>query len=327
VPLRESSGLLARSLTRGEVLDSFSPLAAPSLYDEQLARLLGGEGILCLPLRAEGRGIGVLAAGIRGRDHPGLAARETLLALLADQASLALSALLAQERQAQEQREERLGSAQALARRVVHEARNPLGIISNYLSILSGKLREEPSLQEDLRIVREEIRRVSQIISELASLSAGGPRAREPVDVNALLADLARLSREPLWGGSRIRLQLTLDPQVPPLDSEKDRLKQVFLNLLKNAAEAMPSGGELGLQSRLLQGPPRRIEVSVRDQGAGIAEEVRARLFEPFVSTKAQEGLGLSIAQGILQELGGSLRYESGPGGTTFRVEMPLPPP
>ncbi|OHD74329.1 MAG: hypothetical protein A2V99_07360, partial [Spirochaetes bacterium RBG_16_67_19] len=252
VPCQESSGLLGRSLARGEVLDSFSPLAAPSLYDEQLARLLGAQGILCLPLRAEGQGLGVLAAGIRVRDHAGLAARETLLGLLADQASLALFALITQERQAERIREERLGSASALARRVVHEARNPLGIISNYLSILSGKLRQDASMQEDLRIVREEIRRVSQIISELSSFSTPGPAARETVDLNALLADLGRISREPLWESSRIRLQLALDPQVPPLESEKDRLKQVFLNLLKNAAEAMPSGGELGLQTRLL---------------------------------------------------------------------------
>jgi signal transduction histidine kinase len=325
VPYQESSGLLARSLARGEVLDSFSPLAAPSLYDEQLARLLGAQGILCLPLRAEGQGLGVLAAGIRVRDHAGLAARETLLGLLADQASLALFALITQERQAERIRVERLGSASALARRVVHEARNPLGIISNYLSILSGKLREDASIQEDLRIVREEIRRVSQIISELSSFSAPGPAARETVDLNALLADLGRISREPLWESSRIRLQLSLDPQVPPLESEKDRLKQVFLNLLKNAAEAMPSGGELGLETRLLPGEPRRVEVAVRDQGAGIAEQVRSRLFEPFVSTKAQEGLGLSIAYGIVQGLGGAIRYETGAGGTTFRVELPLP--
>jgi HD-like signal output (HDOD) protein/signal transduction histidine kinase len=324
VPYRESSGLLARSLARGEVLDSFSPLAAPSIYDEQLARLLGAEGILCLPLRAEGRGLGVLAAGIRGRDHPGLAARETLLGLLADQASLALFALIVQERQAEKIREERLGSTTALARRVVHEARNPLGIISNYLSILAGKLKNDSSIQEDLRIVREEIRRVTGIISELASFSTPGPVAREAVDVNALLADLGRLSRESLWEGSRIRLQLALDSQVPPLESERDKLKQVFLNLLKNAAEAMPAGGELSLQSRLRL-EPRRIEVSVRDQGGGIADEVRPRLFEPFVSTKAQEGLGLSIAYGIVQELGGTIRYETGTGGTTFRVELPLP--
>ena len=325
VPYQESSGLLGRSLARGEVLDSFSPLAAPSLYDEQLARLLGAQGILCLPLRAEGQGLGVLAAGIRVRDHAGLAARETLLGLLADQASLALFALLTQERQAERIREERLGSASALARRVVHEARNPLGIISNYLSILSGKLRQDASMQEDLRIVREEIRRVSQIISELSSFSAPGPAARETVDLNALLADLGRISREPLWESSRIRLQLALDPQVPPLESEKDRLKQVFLNLLKNAAEAMPSGGELGLETRLLPGQPPRVEVAVRDQGSGIAEQVRSRLFEPFVSTKAQEGLGLSIVYGIVQGLGGAIRYETGAAGTTFRVELPVP--
>jgi signal transduction histidine kinase len=324
VPFRESSGLLARSLARGEVLDSFSPLAAPSIYDEQLARLLGAEGLLCLPLRAEARGLGVLAAGIRARDHSGLAARETLLGLLADQASLSLGALIAQERQTEKTRDERLGSVSVLARRVVHEARNPLGIISNYLSILTGKLKADASIQEDLRIVREEIRRVSRIISELASLSAPGQAARETVDVNALLADLARISREPLWESSRIRLKLDLDPKVPPLESEKDRLKQVFLNLLKNAAEAMPSGGELHLQTRLRQ-EPQRIEVSVRDQGGGIAEEVRPRLFEPFVSTKGQEGLGLSIANGIVRELGGTMRYETGPGGTTFRVELPLP--
>jgi two-component system nitrogen regulation sensor histidine kinase GlnL len=110
---------------------------------------------------------------------------------------------------------------------------------------------------------------------------------------------------------------------VPPLESEKDRLKQVFLNLLKNAAEAMPSGGELGLSTRLL--PGQRVEVAVRDQGSGIAEQVRARLFEPFVSTKAQEGLGLSIVYGIVQGLGGAIRYETGAEGTTFRVELPVP--
>jgi HD-like signal output (HDOD) protein/signal transduction histidine kinase len=328
VPYRESSGLLARSLARGEVLDSFSPLAAPSIYDEQLARLLGAEGILCLPLRAEGQGLGVLAAGIRARDHAGLAARETLLGLLSEQASLALWALLTEERLAARIREEHLGSATALTRRAVHEARNPLGIISNYLSILAGKLKDDASIQEDLRILREEIRRVSRIIAELGSLAAPVPAARETVDVNALLSDLGRLSREPLWRSSRIRLKLVLDPMVPPLESEKDRLKQVFLNLLKNAAEAMPSGGELCLQTRLLPGQPpqqRRIEISVRDQGSGIAEEVRARLFEPSVSTKAQEGLGLSIAYGIVQGLGGTIRYETGSSGTTFRVELPLP--
>jgi len=164
---------------------------------------------------------------------------------------------------------------------------------------------------------------VSLIISELGSFSA--PVVRQPVDLNELLADLARRSREPLWESSRIRLQLALDPQVPPLDSEKNKLKQVFLNLLKNAAEAMPGGGDLFIQTRFHPSEPRRVEASVRDEGSGIAEEVRSRLFEPFVSTKAQEGLGLSIAYGFVRELGGNISYETGSGGTTFRVQLPLP--
>jgi signal transduction histidine kinase len=87
----------------------------------------------------------------------------------------------------------------------------------------------------------------------------------------------------------------------------------------------MPGGGDLVVQTRLLPGEPRRVEVAVSDEGGGIAAEVRPRLFEPFVSTKAQEGLGLSIAHGIVRELGGAIRYETGSDGTTFRVELPAP--
>jgi len=177
-------------------------------------------------------------------------------------------------------------------------------------------------VQEDLRIVREEIRRVSATISELASYP--GASVREPVDLNALLADLARISREAMWESSRIRLQLALDPQVPALPSDRNKLKQVFLNLIKNATEAMPGGGNLFIQTRLSAAAPGRAEVLVRDEGPGIDPEVRARVFEPFVSTKAQEGLGLSIGRGIVQQLGGSIDFQTGSGGTTFRVELPL---
>jgi len=204
----------------------------------------------------------------------------------------------------------------------VHEAHNPLGVISNYLSILSSKLQGNAAVQEDLRIVREEIRRVSLTISELASYPAAS--VKEPVDLNALLADLARISREALWENSRVRLQLGLDPQVPALMSDRNKLKQVFLNLIKNAAEAMTSGGNLSIQTRLPGGAPRRVEVLVRDEGSGIDPAVRSRLFDPFVSTKAQEGLGLAIVRGIVQQLGGSIDFQTGSGGTTFRVELPL---
>ena len=206
----------------------------------------------------------------------------------------------------------------------MHEAHNPLGIINNYLSILSAKLLDNAALQDDLRIIREEIRRVSQIISELASFAAPAAAPKEPVDLNALISDLVKISQESMWELSKVRIQLALDPEVPPIRSEKNKLKQVLINLLKNGAEAMPSGGDLQVESRLRPGEPVRIEILVRDQGPGIPEEVRASLFEPFVGTKGREGLGLAIVYGILKELGGAIDYQTGSGGTTFRVELPV---
>jgi HD-like signal output (HDOD) protein/signal transduction histidine kinase len=326
IPFQESSSLAARSLLRGEVLSSLDRSASgpPSIYDEQLARLLGGEGILFLPLQAEQERLGVLAVAIRAEEGHHLAARNTLLRLLANQASLALYARRVQEQRAEHVREERLAASSALARRIVHEAQNPLGIISNYLSILGTKLKDNATIQDDLRIVREEIRRVSQIISELASFAAPGQVEKEPVDLNGLIADLAKISQESLWEMSHVRLELGLDPLVPAIHTAKDKLKQVLLNLIRNGAEAMSAGGTLRLETRYREEPPGRIEVLVLDQGPGIAEEVRARLFEPFVSTKGHEGLGLAIVHGILKELGGSIDYETGGTGTVFRIALPL---
>jgi len=326
IPFQESSSLAARSLQRGEVMDSLDRAvgAPPAIYDEQLARLLGGEGVLLLPLQAEQERLGVLAVGIRAEDRQRLAARSTLLRLLANQASLALYARRVQEQRAEHVREERLAASSALARRIVHEAQNPLGIISNYLSILGTKLKNNASIQDDLRIVREEIRRVSQIISELASFAAPGQVEKEPVDLNGLIADLAKISQESLWEMSRVRLELSLDPLLPAIHSEKDKLKQVLLNLIRNGAEAMSAGGTLRLETRYREEQPGRIEVLVLDQGPGIPEEVRARLFEPFFSTKGHEGLGLAIVHGILKELGGSIDYETGGTGTVFRIGLPL---
>ncbi len=326
IPFQESSSLAARSLMRGEVLSSLDRGTGgpPTIYDEQLARLLGGEGILFLPLQAEQERLGVLAVGIKAEEHQHLAARNTLLRLLANQASLALYARRVQEQRAEHVREERLAASSALARRIVHEAQNPLGIISNYLSILGTKLKDNASIQDDLRIVREEIRRVSQIISELASFAAPGQVEKEPVDLNGLIADLAKISQESLWEMSRVRLELSLDPLVPTMHTAKDKLKQVLLNLIRNGAEAMSAGGTLRLETRYREEQPGRIEILVLDQGPGVAEEVRARLFEPFVSTKGHEGLGLAIVHGILKELGGSIDYETGGTGTVFRIGLPL---
>lgn len=326
IPFHEEASLLARCLLESRIMDSFeAEEAGPlSIIDEQLIRLLEGEGMLCLPLKAEEENLGVIVVGIGSGERAHLVRKRTLLSLFAHQAALVLYAHRLKERQAERIREERISASSMLARRIVHEAHNPLGIINNYLSILSAKLMDNASIQDDLRIVREEIRRVSQIISELSSFSTPGAAVMEPVDLNALVTDIMKISQESFWEISQVRVNLSLDPKVPAFRSEKNKLKQLFINLIKNGAEAMPGGGSLYLETRFAEGEPGTIEALVRDEGPGIPEEIRARLFEPFVSTKGHEGLGLSIAYGIVKELGGQIAYETSSGGTIFRVRIPL---
>jgi len=108
------------------------------------------------------------------------------------------------------------------------------------------------------------------------------------------------------------------------VSSDSNKLKQVFINLLKNSVEAMAKGGTVGFESRYRDGEPPSIEVLISDQGGGIPKAVQSTLFEPFTSSKGHEGLGLSIVHGIVKELGGKLSYETGSKGTTFLIQLPL---
>jgi HD-like signal output (HDOD) protein/signal transduction histidine kinase len=327
IPFREEASLLVRSLSGRRIEDSFAVKQGQrlSILDEQLVRFLGGEGFLCLPLSAESEALGVLVLGstTAGKEH--ILRKRKLLEMFGNLVALALYAQLLRDREVQRIREERMSASSLLARRIVHEAHNPLGIINNYLSILSTKLMDNEPAQDDLRIVREEIRRVSQIIGELSSFSNHEQTPREAVDVNAVLSDLVKISQEALWEKSKVRVHLSLEPKLPLLKSDKNKLKQVVINLLRNAGEAMPGGGNIRIESSLEAVDPPRVEIRVRDEGPGIPADIQNRLFEPFVSSKGHEGLGLSIAFNIVKELGGEITYETGTGtGTTFKVRIPV---
>jgi HD-like signal output (HDOD) protein/signal transduction histidine kinase len=324
IPFREETSLLVKALVQQRILDTFDNKPVLSILDEQLVRFLGTEGMLCLPMRVGEDPLGVLIGGIQRSEREMLHSKRKLLTMFLNLASLALHRFQARETQIERIREERMSATSILARKVVHEAHNPLGIINNYLSILAGKLSNNESAQEDLRIVREEIRRVSQVIGELSSFSETGQNVKEPVDINGVLRDLARISQESLQQRSGITLELNLDQNIPLVSSDSNKLKQVFINLLKNAVEAMANGGTLGFETRYRDGEPPSIEVLISDQGGGIPKAVQSTLFEPYTSSKGHEGLGLSIVHSTVKELGGKLSYETGSKGTTFLIQLPL---
>jgi HD-like signal output (HDOD) protein/signal transduction histidine kinase len=324
VPFREETSLLVKALKQQRILDTFDRKSVLSILDEQLVRFLGAEGMVCLPMRVGEDHLGVLIVGIYHSERESLLTKRKLLTMFLNLAALALHRFETRKAQVERIREERMSATSILARKLVHEAHNPLGIINNYLAILTGKLSGNESAQEDLRIVREEIRRVSQIIGELSSFSQAGQKVKEPVDINGVLRDLVRISQESLQQRSGITLELNLDQGIPLVSSDSNKLKQVFINLLKNAVEAMEKGGAVQFETRYRDGEPPSIEVLVRDQGSGIPKAVQSTLFEPFTSSKGHEGLGLAIVHSIVKELDGRVSFETGNTGTTFLVQLPL---
>ena len=342
IPMGRNESLPVRAMAQKAILGTPERRDKGSLtiMDEMLVHILGSEEILCLPLMTQGETVGVFVIGVERASAASIAAQSRLLTLYADQ--VAMSLRLDQMRKAQTRLYQagRLAASSALARKVAHEVNNPLSIIKNYLKILGMKLGTDNMAQDELRIVNEEIDRVALIIRQLTDLTSEKDRVRQAVDVNGLLRDLSTIIEKSFSTASRIRFHLDLDPALPGLVTDRNGLKQVLINLLKNAIEAMKQGGNLYVRTKCLvtrdleemavkrEGKAEQyVEISVRDDGAGIPEAVRQRLFEPYVTTKGEghSGLGLSVVHSIVKDLGGTIQCESAEGkGTTFVIRFPL---
>jgi signal transduction histidine kinase len=217
---------------------------------------------------------------------------------------------------------ERLAAVGKLAAKVAHEVNNPLAIIKSAIHFLRRQSRKDDPASGHLEVIEEEISRIARILRDLLDISRPSPTA-QPVEVNALIQSLERLLR-PNLDAKRIALTVVLDPAVPQVQIPPDHLKQVLLNLVRNAEDAMPDGGHLTMQTvRTADG----VEVHISDTGCGIPAEHLPHLFEPFFTTKAQQGgmgLGLSVLDGILNSAHGRIEVESAVGkGSTFRVFLP----
>ncbi len=339
IPVQGKRSLLAKSLSRRTPLDSLGHLAKAdlSITDDQIIHLMGKDGMLCLPMVAHKQFVGVIVIGIDEAQASNLSKGVKLLTMFTDQAALAVNAENVRQTQARLIQSERLTASSAVAKKVAHEVSNPLGIIKNYLKLLGLKLAQDSPAQEEIRIINEEIDRVSVIIRELSDFSQPRVQQKELVDINTLISDFIRITHESLLLRSSIKTNLDLEPSLPTLVTDKSGLKQVFVNLIKNAVDAMPEGGNLNINTRLAPNGLRKlekdaiggqtyVEITISDDGSGIPDSIKSRLFEPFVSSKGEghSGLGLSIAYSIIRELNGTMTCESEQAsGTTFKIVLP----
>jgi two-component system NtrC family sensor kinase len=220
---------------------------------------------------------------------------------------------------------EKLASVGQLAAGVAHEINNPLGTVLLYSDILHKETPEDNKQQkEDLSMIIRETTRCKVIVNDLLNFSRQNEVLAQEIDLNGLLQELAEeMSRQDLY--QQVDLVTDLDPELSPIQADPLQLRQVFLNLMNNAAEAMPDGGRLIVRTK--KGPPAGcVSVQVQDTGAGISEENMKELFTPFFTTKPigkGTGLGLAITYGIVKTHQGQISVRSEVGeGTTFNVTL-----
>jgi len=219
---------------------------------------------------------------------------------------------------------EKMAAIGQLAAGIAHEIRNPLGIITNALydlgEIVDG---DNPDVQEDLRIAKEEMDRVQEIINNLLEFSRESRAELENVDVNDLLRRTLQLMSKSLQN-SDVRVVTDFAP-LRRCRANQNALRQIFLNLITNAVQAMPDGGELRLRTAPLAGGWVQLEFA--DTGVGIPPEHLRDIFNPFFTTKAPgqgTGLGLSVVHSVVKRYNGDIQVRSQvPGGTTFTIEFP----
>jgi signal transduction histidine kinase len=217
---------------------------------------------------------------------------------------------------------EELVSLATLVAALAHEIGTPMGVIRGHAELLESSVSDERG-RVRLHTIREQIDRISHIIQTLLNMARPTARDDSEVDLVSLLREtLAFLAEKLRANAVEVALEL---PARATLRGSADKLQQLFINLVMNAIDAMPSGGKLAVLVRELDAD--RIEVVVRDSGHGMAPETVARIFEPFYSTKGQgrgSGLGLVVAQGIVSDHGGSMEVSSALGrGTAFTMTFP----
>ncbi len=227
---------------------------------------------------------------------------------------------------------EKLAATGRLAASIAHEINNPLEAIKNSLYLLVRQTAPDDPNRQFLDLAQRETERVSRIIRQMLGVSRPSVELA-PTQINDVLREALQLLG-PQLRQSRVSATVELSERLPAVMASADQLKQVFLNLLLNAKEAMPHGGGLLVQTRIAhQGDAeflagRHVIVRIRDDGAGIAPEVLPHVFEPFFSTKAERhgtGLGLWVCQDIIQQHGGQILVRSMVSkGTTFLVALPF---
>ena len=216
--------------------------------------------------------------------------------------------------------QEKMAAFGLLAAGIAHEVGNPLAALSNLIQILQRR-GPDPYTAEKLETAGKQVGRIRRIVRELVDFARPGPSAAEPVRLADAVDEAIAIAKYYQRTKDRA-IAVDVPAALPAVFAPRDHLAQVVLNLLLNATDATDSGGRISLTARATEDA---VELRVADDGRGLDPADLPRLFQPYFTTKAKgTGLGLFVSRQVVEELGGSLIYEPGPGpGATFAIRLP----
>jgi len=260
-----------------------------------------------------------------------------LLELLAPQIAIAVrNALLYQElgerieaqREAEHRlvRSARLAAVGEMAAAVAHELNSPLTTVMGFVELVLEEIPPHSKIYEDLKLVLQEARRARDIVRRLLDFARRTEPVRIATNVNTLVQETLALVSH-LVKTSGVTLEVDLDDHLPLVQVDRAEIKQVLLNLIHNALQAMPHGGRLRITtSRIEDDSGTWVAMEVEDTGVGMSPEQQMRIFEPFYTTRrGGTGMGLAVSYGIVQKHGGTIFVQSKEGeGSTFSVRLPV---
>ena len=341
IPLSSRSSLPVACIRELDVQTSLKrdESGKPAISDHQIVRLLESEGMYCVPIYASDKALGVMILGVDGKTVRDLDDNKGLIKLFSKQVGVCLQSIRFYNEYALHIHEKKMEAYATLTDKVIHEINNPISIIKNYIETLGLKLPDKHPAQTELSVIGEEMNRVAGLLDRLRSFSRPKIEGFEPVDMNQLCQNILDILKKSILMPKQIEASLSIDPELPKIKSDPNGLKQILINLIKNASEALDRGGKITVSTRFLAESakimidekkriPGSIEIEVSDNGPGIDEKIRETLFEPYTTTKAgtsNSGLGLSIVHSIVKELNGKIQCRSEKGeGTRFIITLPV---
>ncbi len=342
-PLAARTKQLVYSLDREEEIvvrclkEMRTQIVRDAFTDPKVSRgfrdFLGSKEFACVPLVVKGKGIGVIVADNIYTKEPISEDHLHLLNIFAGQAALAvenaetyqrLEEKIEQLRETQERlcRSERLAAMGEISAYIAHEIRNPLVTIGGFARAIEKDSADREDVADAAQIIVEEVARLEKILANIKDFSKPPEPRKVRLLVNTLIEDTCSLTEGYIEEGD-VKLVRDFSPELPFTYLDPGQIKQVLLNLIKNAVESMESGGTLTIRT-LREG--RYIRIDIADTGRGIAPEVMEKLFTPFFTTKTSgTGVGLVVCQKIIDDHDGKLRVSSSQGkGSTFSILLPI---